>query len=199
MHVLRKQDDCDGVVPAMASDAVAREDRRAVEMRGFVVRANDDIIDIRLLDISYNGCSVETVVEFEPGEKVMLSILGRGAVRSVVRWYDGRRAGLEFVNERIRRRERATRLAVAGEAQLRRSGRLHFRVRVFDLSLRGCRLEFIDRPTMGERVWIKFDALEALESEVAWVAGSEVGVNFRHALHPAVFDLLVHRLGGSIS
>lgn len=171
-----------------------REDRRAVELRGFVVRPDNQIIDIRLLDISYNGCSIETTVELEPGETVMLSILGRGAVRSTVRWYDKRRAGLEFVRERLTRNERESRLAVAGEAQLRRSGRLHFRVKVFDLSLKGCRLEFIDRPAIRERVWVKFEALEALEADVAWVTGSEVGVTFRNSIHPAVFDLLVARL-----
>ena len=36
-------------------------------------------------------------------------------------------------------------------------------------SPQGCRCEFIERPNIGERVWVKFDGLEAIESEVRWL------------------------------
>jgi hypothetical protein len=73
---------------------------------------------------------------------------------------------------------------------LRRRARVFhgFRVRAFDLSPAGCKIEFIERPALGERVWIKFDDLEAIESEVRWLDGHIGGVQFAHPLHPAVFE-----------
>jgi len=45
-------------------------------------------------------------------------------------------------------------------------------------------------------VWVKFDGLDAIESNVCWVKGSDVGISFAHPIYPAVFDGLVRRLGG---
>lgn len=61
---------------------------------------------------------------------------------------------------------------------------------VFDLSPEGCKIEFVERPGLGERVWVKFDNLEALEGSVRWVAGHVGGVQFERPLHAAVFDRL---------
>jgi hypothetical protein len=44
-----------------------------------------------------------------------------------------------------------------------------------------------------ERVWLKFDGLEALESDVCWLEGSTLGVEFSRPLHSAVFNMLVDR------
>jgi hypothetical protein len=63
-------------------------------------------------------------------------------------------------------------------------------VNVFDLSPRGCKIEFIERPAVGERVWVKFDGLEAVEGMVRWVAGHVGGVEFQRPLHDAVFKRL---------
>ena len=58
---------------------------------------------------------------------------------------------------------RTERVAVNAEVALRRSGQLNYRVRVFDASPLGCRLEFVERPQLDERVWIKFDGLDPIE------------------------------------
>jgi hypothetical protein len=42
---------------------------------------------------------------------------------------------------------------------------------------------------------LKFDGLEAIEAEVCWVEGFVAGLQFDKPIHPAVFDLLLHRLG----
>jgi hypothetical protein len=39
-------------------------------------------------------------------------------------------------------------------------------------------VEFIERPAIEERVWIKFDGLEAPEGSVSWVEGHVGGVRF---------------------
>jgi hypothetical protein len=138
------------------------------------------------------------LVAFVPGEKVKLSVLGRGAVNAVVRWYDARTAGLLFVEDRATRRQRwprkAERIEVRGALSLRRSGRLSFRVCTFDVTRFGCMCEFVERPKIYERVWVKFDRLETIEAVVCWLEESRLGLMFKNPLHPAVFDMLLDRL-----
>jgi hypothetical protein len=90
---------------------------------------------------------------------------------------------------------KADRVAVNAEVALRRSAQLNYRVRAFDASPYGCKLEFVERPELEERVWVKFEGLDALEGLVVWVGGFVAGVEFVQPMHPAVFDALVQRLG----
>lgn len=87
----------------------------------------------------------------------------------------------------------AHRKALDAEVRLRRSGSHGFRVRVFDASPEGCKVEFVERPSVGERVWVKFDGLEGIEVTVRWVEGHTGGVQFERPLHEAVF----HRLAAA--
>jgi hypothetical protein len=179
-----------------------RDGRRAVEMRAFVVRPNNEIVDVRILDLSYNGCGIETPVPLSRNEVLKLSALGRGSMAAKVRWYKSRKAGLLFISEEAgdaARQARVARMPVAAEAFLRRSGKLRYRVTASDLSPNGCRCGFVDRPEIDERVWIKFKGLEALECQVTWIAGFEAGLSFCTPLHSAVFAMLVQRLGVSAS
>ena len=89
---------------------------------------------------------------------------------------------------------RTERVAVNAEVALRRSGQLNYRVRVFDASPLGCRLEFVERPQLEERVWVKFDRLDPLEGIVCWVDGFYAGIEFTAPMHLAVFESLVPRL-----
>jgi hypothetical protein len=98
--------------------------------------------------------------------------------------------GLSF-NSSARRSERVPLHAVV---MLRRSGQLNFRVRVYDASQHGCRVEFVDRPELDEQLWVKFDELQPIAAEVCWVEGFSAGLGFCQPIHPAVFDRLVARL-----
>jgi hypothetical protein len=89
---------------------------------------------------------------------------------------------------------RSTRVAVNAEVSLRRAGHNHYRVRVYDASEHGCKLEFVERPEFEERVWVKFDGVDAIEGIVCWIDGFLVGVDFVHPIHPAVFESLAPRL-----
>ena len=89
---------------------------------------------------------------------------------------------------------RSGRMAVNAEVALRRSGQLNYRVRVFDASPSGCKLEFVERPELDERVWVKFDGLDAIEGIVCWVEGHQAGVQFANPMYPAVFEMLLPRL-----
>ena len=88
-------------------------------------------------------------------------------------------------------RPRETRTALDAEVALRRTGHHHYKVSVYDASPHGCRIEFVERPSLKERVWVRFEGLEAIEAQVCWVDGFVAGVEFVNPIHPAVFDRLV--------
>ena len=89
---------------------------------------------------------------------------------------------------------RSPRVAVDAEVVLRRPGQSNYRVRVHDLSCHGCKIEFVERPRMDERAWIRFEGLEPLDALVCWVDGFVAGVEFDRPIHPAVFEMLLNRL-----
>jgi len=89
---------------------------------------------------------------------------------------------------------RSARVGLSAEITLRRSGHGGYRVKILDVSPYGCKAEFVERPELDEHVWVRFEALEALEAIVCWVRGFEVGLEFENPIHPAVFDAMVPRL-----
>jgi hypothetical protein len=98
------------------------------------------------------------------------------------------------VTQANRCERRSERVPLSAEVALRRSGQLNFRTSVFDLSQHGCRIQFVERPTLEERVWVKFDGLEALEAQVCWVDGLKAGLAIAMPIHAAVFEQLLARL-----
>lgn len=88
-------------------------------------------------------------------------------------------------------KRRSERIVLDAGVSLRRPGQLGYRVKIFDASLHGCRIEFVERPRLDEQLWVKFDGLQPLEAEVCWVDGFTAGVNFVQPIHPAVFDRLI--------
>lgn len=116
---------------------VDRNARKPVKLRGVAVRPGSPSVDVVLLDLSYEGCGIETPVELQPGEAIKLSILCRPAIDAVVRWYDKGRAGLVFgaedPTEKAYMTRRSPRIALGGEVSLRRLGQNNYRVRVNDL------------------------------------------------------------------
>ena len=86
---------------------------------------------------------------------------------------------------------------INAEANLRRSGRMTYRVCVHDLSPLGCKLEYVDRPELNETVWLKFDAIDAFEARVCWVEGRLAGVEFHREIYQPIYEHLLTKLGGS--
>ena len=89
---------------------------------------------------------------------------------------------------------RADRVALAAEVGIRRAGLHPFRVQIFDASPEACKVEFVERPSVGERVWVKFDGLESIEGIVRWIDGHIGGVQFERPLYDAVFRRIISRL-----
>ena len=175
-----------------------RNERQSVRLDGYAVQENGATAKITVVDLSYDGCGVECKAALRPGEAVKLLVAGRGHIDAQVRWCAAGRAGLVFdagpppvKSERPRRGER---MLTAGEVSFRRRGKLSYRVRVFDASLHGCKVEMADHPELHEHVWVRFEGLQPLEAEVSWLEGPNAGLRFLTPIHPAVFDLLLQGL-----
>lgn len=80
------------------------------------------------------------------------------------------------------------------EVVCRRSGRPGYQVQLFDISPHGCKIEFVEKPKLDDRIWIKFSGLEALPAYVCWIEGFIAGVEFDKTIHPAVFERLLTQL-----
>lgn len=178
-----------------------RRERRSVAMRGFVDRENGTTVDVRLLDLSYEGCGVECLVPLSEGEAVKLIVMRRGIINARVRWAADGKAGLVFeadvAAQRRYRARRFQRCRLTAEVSMRRPGKLNHRVHVFDISPDGCKVELTDIPALQEQVLIKLDGIEWLDAEVCWLEGACAGLRFARSIHPAVFDLLLERLKAS--
>jgi hypothetical protein len=173
-----------------------RGERRPVRLSAYIARAGGATYEVVMLDLAYEGCGIETPVELKPGEAIKLSVVGRGTIAAHVRWSCDGRAGLVFDPEKPKQHwpRRSERIALEGQVALRRLGHQPCSIRVTDLSPQGCKVALVQRPSVGERMLIKFDGLEALEAEICWVEGFVAGLQFDKPMHPAVFDLLIERL-----
>ena len=175
-----------------------RSERRPTRMRGHILAADGSHHEIHVADLSYEGCGIETATALEPGQRVKLSVLNRGGIDSEVRWCRGGKAGLVFLppaqEASARRPRKAGRQPLTAEIVLRRIGRSAYRMTATDASLYGCKVELVERTSVGEQVLVKFDCLDPMEARVRWVEGYTAGLEFARPIHPAVFDLLVERL-----
>jgi hypothetical protein len=159
------------------------------------------VVDVTVVDLSHDGCGVFCAAGLQPGETLNLAVLRRGSVAATVRWAADGKAGLSFTSPAcaaagadLRRQDR---ISVAAEVGLRRAGKLNYRVRIDDITPEGCKAEFVDRPDLYERLWVKFDGMEAIDAEVRWIAGARTGIKFNRPIHAAVFDMLVKKLGAA--
>jgi hypothetical protein len=181
---------------------VQRRERRPVTLAACATRRDGSIVELTIVDLSYDGCGVVCTENLMVGERLDLSVLRRGSTPVVVRWTDGARAGLCFVSiasedEPTRQTRRCERVSVEGEVTMHRRGKVTYRVHIYDLSPDGCRAEFVERPEVNEQLWIKFDGLEPLVADVRWITGTKAGLKFARSFHTAVFDLLIARLKGA--
>lgn len=177
----------------------SRAARRQVSLKGVGSLADGTCFGFSVVDLSYDGCSIEPEVALFPGVKFQMSVLGcRGAVNAVVRWHRDGRAGIEFCADESADRKHTPRAherhQIAGTVMLRRMGRKEYHARLFNMTPNGCRVEFIERPRPGELLWVTVEGLDSVEAGVRWIDGFYGGVEFTRPHHPAIFDSLVGRM-----
>ncbi len=183
--------------PSLAAP-IERGERRPVRLTGHAVLEDGTVFNMTLVDLSYDGCGIESPVKLNRGAGIKLAVVQRGAISAKVRWYKDGKAGLMFEPEpepeKGHQPRRSKRIVVTAEVTLRRHGRQNFRVQVFDASAHGCKVEFVERPEVQESLWVRFEGLEPLEASVRWLEGQCAGLQFSRPIHPAVFDLLAERM-----
>lgn len=184
---------------AASASPAQREPRRTVDFKAFGILPERETFSFSVLDLSYNGCRIRSDLALLPGTQLKISIQGLGgATGAVVRWYRNGFAGLEFEPEdetdTTQTPRICERVSLDAQLMLRRFGRQCYVARLFDLTPRGCRVEFIERPKTDERIWVKLDTLESIEARVKWVDGFYGGLAFVRPIYPAVFDILLAKL-----
>lgn len=75
---------------------ITRPDRRPVELRGFALGPSRDA-DIRIADLSYGGCRIQSDDSFDEGEVVELRIIKLGMADAEIRWSANGHAGVRFL------------------------------------------------------------------------------------------------------
>ena len=176
-----------------------RADRRAVEFPAHLMLGDGTMLDVRVLDLSYDGCRIGVPQSVFEGDSVQLTVQGRGVIKATVRWCRDGLAGLKFPDEADQARKQAAatgkRRTAGMEAQLRRIGRAGYWVELRDLSPDGCLIELVERPAMDEVMQVRLPGLETMQARVRWVDGYLAGLKFERPIHPAVFELLLQRMG----
>ncbi|MEQ1510810.1 MAG: PilZ domain-containing protein [Sphingopyxis sp.] len=93
------------------------------------------------------------------------------------------------------RREK-DRAIVAIKADLRRVGRISFKILVTDLSRTGCRADTLSKINAEERIWITLPGFTSIEAVIRWVKPGQFGAQWNAPLHESVFDHIRKRYPG---
>lgn len=80
------------------------------------------------------------------------------------------------------------RVETMAEVTLRHPGHGKYRVRLFDLSPEGARIELVEQIAVGELAWVRFDGLAAIGARICWVESHVAGIRFETPLHSAIFE-----------
>jgi hypothetical protein len=86
------------------------------------------------------------------------------------------------------------RRTIGAQVRLKRRGASSYRVRVHDISEHGCKVDIVERPSVGETVWVKFEQLEPVRSTVRWAKDFAVGLEFDRPIDVRVLEWLLSRL-----
>lgn len=88
-----------------------RRDRRQVYVTAVAYLPDGTPIAVRLTDISYEGCQVETDAMLPIGEKLKLALPRLGDISAQVRWALPGKAGMRFLLEESLADDRRSRIA----------------------------------------------------------------------------------------
>jgi len=116
-----------------------RRDRRPVTLAASVTREDGSLVEMTIVDLSYDGCGVVCSGALVVGDRLNLSAFGRSPTPVTVRWTDGTRACLSFApatsdDQPTRQPRRDERVSVEGEVTMHRRNKSNYRVHIYDLS-----------------------------------------------------------------
>lgn len=76
---------------------IKRNDRRTVEIATHAVLSDGSTVDVRVTNISYDGCRIETGRTLPIGEGLRLALPKLGEIEAQVRWSLLGEAGIQFL------------------------------------------------------------------------------------------------------
>lgn len=85
-------------------------------------------------------------------------------------------------------RRENTRAPVAIDAELRRTGRTAFKIKITDLSRTGCRCDTLSKTHEEEKVMIALPGLAPIPGYIRWANNRGFGLEWEHAMHEAVYE-----------
>lgn len=77
---------------------VGRKDRHAVKVDAVVHRADGSKADVKVTNISDEGCRIDSAEHFSIGERVTIAIPRMGTVKAQIRWSLPDSAGAKFLS-----------------------------------------------------------------------------------------------------
>lgn len=145
-------------------------------------------------NISEGGMLVESRLNFEIGEPVMVALLDGDRIEGEVVWQDGNSVGIKFCSwisvdavldkstcKPSGLRPRSPRLALDLAITIR-SDSFIADARMFDISQRGAKLHFLKQLPIDGRIQISCDDNRPVTGSVKWQAGDLLGIEFHRVL-----------------
>lgn len=81
---------------------IKRGDRQEVDLAALAFRADGSSLGVRLRNMSYNGCLLESESAFAIGEKIRIVLPRMGEIKVQIRWTSAEgKSGVRFVAEEI--------------------------------------------------------------------------------------------------
>ena len=74
-----------------------RAERHPVALDAYARRGGEDVIRVRVSEISFGGCQLVSAKDFEVGDDLILTLPRMGEVTGQVRWIAGDKVGVAFV------------------------------------------------------------------------------------------------------
>lgn len=93
-----------------APDWVKRKDRRRVHVAAIAYLPDGSAVPVRVTDISYEGCKLETEAALPIGSKLKLALPRLGEICAQVRWSLQGTAGIRFLLEESGADDRRSRI-----------------------------------------------------------------------------------------
>ena len=145
-------------------------------------------------NISEGGMLVESRLNFEIGESVMVALLDGDRIEGEVVWQDGNSVGIKFCSwisvdavldksscKPSGLRPRSPRLAIDRAITIKSESFLAD-ARMFDISQRGAKLHFLKQLPIDCRIQISCHGNQPVTGSVKWQAGDLLGMEFHRVL-----------------
>lgn len=78
---------------------IPRSERVEIKIDAVIHRSDDRKVNVRLVNMSFEGCEIAAGDPFEIGERVRIEIDGQGYIEAEMRWSSDGRSGFRFLSE----------------------------------------------------------------------------------------------------